>query len=166
MRLAAMTCRLYTPVACVQLLGHYVGSCGYAWLKTERRLEALSISDRSLWRDDALGGLHRLTLLGSAGAGFVEDLDPKTFTLGNLFSMNLQHHAAEVASICLSAGKELTIETELKKISDVWREARFDVHNYTRGGTADRGLILKGLLPCTLADNWTPYLSHPLVIPT
>lgn len=63
--------------------------------------------------------------------------------------MNLQHHAAEVASICLSAGKELTIEIELKKITDVWREARFDIHNYTRGGTADRGLILKGQLPCT-----------------
>lgn len=92
----------------------------------------------------AMIGIAKAAITGLAG--FAGDLDPKTFTLGSLFAMNLHQQAAEVGSICLSAVKELTIESELKKIADVWRDARFDVHNYNRGGPSDRGLILKGLV--------------------
>jgi hypothetical protein len=59
------------------------------------------------------------------------EMDLKTFTLGNMFAMQLQQHAAAIASITSGAVKELTIESELKKMADVWKEQRFDLHKYT-----------------------------------
>ena len=64
------------------------------------------------------------------------DMDLKTFTLGNMFAMQLQQHAAAIASITSGAVKELTIESELKKMADVWKEQRFELHKYTHVRTA------------------------------
>eukprot|EP00976_Prorocentrum_cordatum_P057853 1165858-Prorocentrum_minimum.AAC.3 len=45
-------------------------------------------------------------------------MDPKTFTLQNLFAMNLANYAELIAEITNSAVKELTIESELRKLTE------------------------------------------------
>jgi hypothetical protein len=59
------------------------------------------------------------------------DLDPKTFTLANMFAMQLHKYKEEIAKVTSSALKELTIENELKKLAESWKEQRFDLHKYT-----------------------------------
>ena len=76
-------------------------------------------------------------------AGQKFDMDPKTFTLGNMFAMRLHQYGPDIAEITNAAIKELTIETELKKLSDIWKEQHFDLFKYTKGGMDDRGWILK-----------------------
>ena len=73
-------------------------------------------------------------------------MDPKTFTLGNMFAMRLHQYGPDISEITNAAIKELTIETELKKLADVWKEQQFDLFKYTKGGLDDRGWILKSKL--------------------
>lgn len=63
------------------------------------------------------------------------DLDPKTFTLANMFSMQLHKFKDEIVKVTSSALKELTIENELKKLADQWKEQRFDLHKYNAVST-------------------------------
>ncbi len=72
-------------------------------------------------------------------------MDPKTFTLGNMFAMRLHQYGPDISEITNAAIKELTIETELKKLADVWTEQQFDLFKYTKGGMDDRGWILKSM---------------------
>lgn len=58
------------------------------------------------------------------------DLDPKTFTLANMFAMQLHKYKDIIAQVTSSALKELTIETELKKLAELWKEQKFDLHKY------------------------------------
>jgi dynein heavy chain len=58
------------------------------------------------------------------------DLDPKTFTLSNMFSMQLHKYKEEIAKVTSCALKELTIESEIKKLADTWQEQHFDLHKY------------------------------------
>ena len=76
-------------------------------------------------------------------AGQKFDMESKTFTLGSMFAMRLHQYAAEISGITNAAIKELTIETELKKLADVWKAQKFDLFKYTKGGMDDRGWILK-----------------------
>lgn len=62
--------------------------------------------------------------------GQVFDLDPKTFTLANMFAMQLHKFRDDIAKVTSCALKELTIENELKKLVDVWKEQRFDLRKY------------------------------------
>lgn len=62
------------------------------------------------------------------------DLDPKTFTLANMFAMQLHKYKEDIAKVTSSALKELTIENELKKLAESWKEQRFDLHKYTTVG--------------------------------
>ena len=73
-------------------------------------------------------------------------MDPKTFTLGNMFAMRLHQYGPDISEITNAAIKELTIETELKNLADVWKEQQFDLFKYTKGGLDDRGWILKSKL--------------------
>ena len=85
------------------------------------------------------------------------DMDPKTFTLGNMFAMRLHQYGPDISEITNAAIKELTIETELKKLTDVWKEQHFDLFKYTKGGMDDRGWILKSkpaLSIVTPCSNW------------
>jgi len=66
-----------------------------------------------------------MTLTGQAF-----DLDPKTFTLANMFSMHLHKYKDEIAKVTSCALKELTIENEIKKLAETWQEQRFDLHKY------------------------------------
>lgn len=58
------------------------------------------------------------------------DLDPKSFTLSNMFSMQLHKFKEDIAKVTSCALKELTIENEIKKLADTWQEQRFDMHKY------------------------------------
>ena len=58
--------------------------------------------------------------------------------------LHLDRHETEVAAIINAASKELTIGLELKKLGELWRDQRLEVFKYTRGGTEERGLILRG----------------------
>lgn len=58
------------------------------------------------------------------------DLDPKTFTLSNMFSMQLHKYKEDIARVTSGALKELTIENEIKKLADTWQEQRFHLHKY------------------------------------
>jgi dynein heavy chain, axonemal len=72
------------------------------------------------------------------------DMEPKTFTLGSMFAMKLEKFVEEIQKITGAAEKELTIETELKKLIDVWRDQKFSIAKYMKG-TEDRGYILRSV---------------------
>lgn len=76
-------------------------------------------------------------------------MDPKSFTLGSMFAMRLDHYAEDVGHITSAAQKELTIETELRKVADIWRDRTFDIVKYSKGAE-DRGYILRGVDDITL----------------
>ena len=92
-------------------------------------------------KSDALRKRHWETLMKETGITF--DMDPKTFTLANLFAMELHKFSEAIGDICNAANKELVIELELRKLSDVWKEQKFDLFKYMKG-TEERGHILKG----------------------
>eukprot|EP00879_Flechtneria_rotunda_P030999 GHRR01033803.1.p1 GENE.GHRR01033803.1~~GHRR01033803.1.p1 ORF type:complete len:122 (-),score=32.22 GHRR01033803.1:412-777(-) len=71
---------------------------------------------------------HWKQLMAVTGQSF--DLDPKTFTLANMFAMQLHKYEDEIARVTSNALKELTIENELKKLADVWKEQKFELHKY------------------------------------
>jgi dynein heavy chain len=74
--------------------------------------------------------------------GITFDMNPKTFTLGKLFEMNLDQFEEQINEICSGAQKELTIESGINQIADTWRVQRFDVIKYMKG-TQERGTILR-----------------------
>lgn len=71
------------------------------------------------------------------------DMDPKSFTLGSMFSMHLENFTEQIGKICNGAVKELIIEMEIIKVAGVWKEQKFDLYKYMKG-TTDRGFALKG----------------------
>lgn len=60
------------------------------------------------------------------------DMDPKTFTLEGMFAMKLHNHVEDVNKVTNMATKELTIETEIKKLGEVWKAQTFEVHKYMK----------------------------------
>lgn len=65
--------------------------------------------------------------------GLEFDMDPKTFTLGAMFAMHLHKHADAVFRITQAAQKELTIESEIRKLADTWKDQKFDLQKYYKG---------------------------------
>ncbi|KAK9868729.1 hypothetical protein WJX84_008574 [Apatococcus fuscideae] len=72
------------------------------------------------------------------------EADIKSMPFSSILGLHLDRHEVEVAAIINAASKELTIELELKKLNEVWREQRLEIFKYTRGGAEERGLILRG----------------------
>ena len=68
---------------------------------------------------------HWHKLMDMTGTKF--DMNPKKFTLGNLFAMDLSRFVEEIGEIVTEAMQELKIETELKKVEDVWSATQFDI---------------------------------------
>ncbi|MEW5308429.1 MAG: hypothetical protein WDW38_000392 [Sanguina aurantia] len=91
-------------------------------------------------KSDALRKRHWASLMEVTGQRF--DMDPKTFTLANMFSMQLHKHSEEISKITNAAVKELTIESEIRKLGEVWREQRFELGKYMKG-SEDRGWVLR-----------------------
>ena len=91
-------------------------------------------------KNEALRPRHWEQLMTITNSSF--SMDASSFTLQNLFSMELSKYSREISELTSSAMKELTIEAEIKKVAEVWKEQRFELFRYTKG-TEDRGYILK-----------------------
>ncbi len=56
------------------------------------------------------------------------DMNPETFTLDNLFAMELHNFADTISDIVASANKELSIEKGLQEVVATWQSMNFTVH--------------------------------------
>lgn len=56
------------------------------------------------------------------------DMNPDTFTLENLFTMELHNYAETISDIVASANKELNIEKGLNEVITAWQSMEFTVH--------------------------------------
>jgi dynein heavy chain len=99
-------------------------------------------------KGDALRKRHWEQLMEITSTSF--EMDPKTFTLGALFSMELHKYVDEIEAMCLSADKELKIEGDVAALAVTWKEQRFELIKYMKGPTEDRGYILRSTEEVTL----------------
>nr|XP_039267660.1 dynein heavy chain 10, axonemal-like [Styela clava] len=90
-------------------------------------------------KNEALRERHWKELMTKTGKDF--DMNPDTFTLENLFTMQLHNFADTINEIVTSAAKELSIEKGLKEVVDTWESMKFSVLKYVKG-TSDRGFVL------------------------
>lgn len=90
-------------------------------------------------KNEALRDRHWKRLMEITGKSF--DMNPETFTLERLFSMNLHEYSDSIGEIVNGAMKELSIENGLREVETTWKNARFTVTKYMKG-TEDRGFIL------------------------
>ena len=90
-------------------------------------------------KNEALRERHWKKLMELTGKNF--EMNPDTFTLDQLFAMELHNFSDVIADITTSAVKELSIESGLKEIIDVWNTTKFNVLKYTKAGQ-DRGYVL------------------------
>ncbi|KAL0610475.1 Dynein heavy chain 10, axonemal [Plecturocebus cupreus] len=65
----------------------------------------------------------------------------ETFTLENMFAMELHKHTEVLNEIVTAAVKEVAIEKAVKEILDTWENMKFTVVKYYKG-TQERGYIL------------------------
>jgi dynein heavy chain, axonemal len=61
-----------------------------------------------------------------------------------MFAMSLDKYADDILKITSAAEKELTIESELKKLVEVWGEQKFVCAKYNKG-IEDRGFVLRSV---------------------
>ncbi|KAM5191717.1 dynein axonemal heavy chain 10 [Mantella aurantiaca] len=90
-------------------------------------------------KNEALRDRHWKELISKTGTNF--EMNPDTFTLENMFAMELHKYADVISDIVASAAKELSIEKGVKEIVDTWENMKFTVQRYIKG-TQDRGNIL------------------------
>lgn len=69
---------------------------------------------------------HWQKLMELTGKNF--DMNPETFTLENLFAMELHNFADTISDIVASANKELSIEKGLQEVVTTWQSTNFTVH--------------------------------------
>ncbi|XP_043835576.1 dynein axonemal heavy chain 10 [Dromiciops gliroides] len=89
-------------------------------------------------KNEALRERHWKELMEKTGI-FFEMTD--TFTLENMFAMELHKHTDVIQEIVVAAVKEITIEKGVKDILDTWENMKFSVIKYFKG-TQERGYIL------------------------
>jgi dynein heavy chain len=76
-------------------------------------------------KNDAMKERHWHKLMEMTGTKF--DMNPKRFTLGNLLTMDLSRFVDQIGEIVTEAMQELKIETELKKVEDIWKDMSFSI---------------------------------------
>jgi dynein heavy chain len=121
----------------------------------------------SLLKNEALRPRHWSTLMDKTGVQF--DMDPRKFSLGQLFDMNLDRFEPEINEIVSGAVKELNIERGLHEIADTWKGKEFVVVKYLKGAQ-ERGLVLRSTdeISQTLEDqtmNLSSMMSSKFVAP-
>ena len=72
------------------------------------------------------------------------DLNPETFTLENMFAMELHRFHDIIADITASAAKELSVEKGINEVAETWNNMKFSVSKYMKG-TQERGILRFGL---------------------
>ncbi|KAJ8284497.1 hypothetical protein COCON_G00033470 [Conger conger] len=90
-------------------------------------------------KDEALRERHWKELMERTGTSFEMNLE--TFTLENMFAMELHKYGSVIGDIVTSAVKELSIEKGVKEVVETWENMRFSVQRYFKG-TQERGCIL------------------------
>nr|XP_015221526.1 PREDICTED: dynein heavy chain 10, axonemal [Lepisosteus oculatus] len=90
-------------------------------------------------KNEALRERHWKELMERTGTSF--EMNPDTFTLENMFAMELHKYADVISEIVTSAVKELSIEKGVKDVVDTWENMKFTVQRYYKG-TQERGSIL------------------------
>uniref|UniRef100_A0AAY5K1P1 AAA+ ATPase domain-containing protein n=1 Tax=Esox lucius TaxID=8010 RepID=A0AAY5K1P1_ESOLU len=90
-------------------------------------------------KNEALRDRHWKELMERTNTSF--DMNPDTFTLENMFAMELNKYGSVVSEIVTSAVKELSIEKAMKELVDTWENMKFSVQRYFKG-TQERGSIL------------------------
>ncbi|XP_037090995.1 dynein heavy chain 10, axonemal-like [Pollicipes pollicipes] len=99
-------------------------------------------------KNEAIRERHWRELMKKTGKEF--EMDPETFTLANLFAMELSNYSDVIAEIVGGAIKELGIEKGVKDIADLWDGMRFAVLPYTKDGE-ERGFVLTAVDEVLLA---------------
>ncbi|XP_063171723.1 dynein axonemal heavy chain 10 [Candoia aspera] len=90
-------------------------------------------------KNEALRERHWQELMRRTGTSF--DMATESFTLENMFAMELHKHSDVINEIVGSAVKELSIEKGVKEIIETWENMKFTVQRYFKG-TQERGFIL------------------------
>ncbi|XP_048858906.1 dynein axonemal heavy chain 10 [Brienomyrus brachyistius] len=93
-------------------------------------------------KNEALRDRHWRELMEQTGTSF--EMNRDTFTLENMFTMELHKYAGVISDIVTSAVKELSIEKGVKEVMDTWENMKFSVQRYFKG-TQERGSILGGV---------------------
>uniref|UniRef100_K7FM63 Dynein axonemal heavy chain 10 n=1 Tax=Pelodiscus sinensis TaxID=13735 RepID=K7FM63_PELSI len=103
-------------------------------------------------KNEALRERHWKDLMERTGTSF--EMTTATFTLENMFAMELHKHSDVINEIVGSAVKELSIEKGVKDIVETWENMKFTVQRYFKG-TQERGFILGSVDEITqiLDDN-------------
>ncbi|XP_049721902.1 dynein axonemal heavy chain 10 isoform X2 [Elephas maximus indicus] len=89
-------------------------------------------------KHEALRDRHWKDLMEKTGVFFEMT---ETFTLENMFAMELDKHADVLNEIVTAAIKEIAIEKAVKEILDTWENMKFTVVKYYKG-TQERGYVL------------------------
>ncbi|XP_039735198.1 dynein axonemal heavy chain 10 [Pteropus medius] len=89
-------------------------------------------------KHEALRDRHWKELMEKTGVFFEMT---ETFTLDNMFAMELHKHTEVLNEIVTAAIKEIGIEKAVKEILDTWENMKFTVVKYYKG-TQERGYIL------------------------
>uniref|UniRef100_A0A8C1QBG0 Dynein heavy chain 10, axonemal-like n=1 Tax=Cyprinus carpio TaxID=7962 RepID=A0A8C1QBG0_CYPCA len=90
-------------------------------------------------KNDALRDRHWKDLMERTGTSF--EMNPNTFTLENMFSMELHKYGNVISEIVTSAVKELGIEKGVKEVEATWETMKFSVQRFLKG-TQEHGFIL------------------------
>ncbi|XP_069727356.1 dynein axonemal heavy chain 10 [Phaenicophaeus curvirostris] len=90
-------------------------------------------------KNEALRERHWQDLMERTGTSF--EMTGETFTLQNMFAMELHKHSDVISETVGTAVKELSIEKGVKEIAETWEHLKFTVQTYFKG-TEKRGFIL------------------------
>ncbi|CAL9696600.1 unnamed protein product [Knipowitschia caucasica] len=90
-------------------------------------------------KNEALRNRHWKELMERTGTSF--EMNPKSFTLENMFAMELHKYASVMGDIVTSAVKELSIEKGVKAVVDSWQRMSFSMQSYSKGNTEHRSII-------------------------
>ncbi|XP_076453104.1 dynein axonemal heavy chain 10-like [Babylonia areolata] len=90
-------------------------------------------------KHEALRERHWKELMTKTGQKF--DMNPETFTLANIFAMELHRYQETISEIVTCASKEMGIEKGVKEVEETWNNIKFNVQAYMKG-TSNRGYIL------------------------
>ncbi|XP_053555751.1 dynein axonemal heavy chain 10 [Bombina bombina] len=90
-------------------------------------------------KNESMRDRHWKDLMTRTSTSF--EMNPDTFTLENMFAMELHKYVDVISDIVASAVKELSIEKGVKDIVDTWENMKFTVQRYVKG-TQERGTIL------------------------
>ncbi|XP_062273833.1 dynein axonemal heavy chain 10 [Scomber scombrus] len=90
-------------------------------------------------KNEALRARHWMELMERTGTNF--EMNPDTFTLDNMFAMELHKYANVIGDIVTSAVKELSIEKGVREVVETWEKMKFIVQPYFKG-TQQRSSIL------------------------